>query len=197
MLLRSSSLDFDQPRLYTYSISVLLQALLVICLGKIADHPPHRKIVLLFFAALGSSSAIAFLIFQAPSILCILGVIAVASLGVSFVCFNAFLPDLGRQGPQVRAAHGAWKAAEERHGEAPAGTGGEDERPGLMLPGPEFSEETDQAEGEGNRLLPDLSIMVTTQAAELRDLRKTYISAISRYTSKISLIGEASPLQAH
>ncbi|KAG8990571.1 Autophagy protein 22 [Tulasnella sp. 427] len=94
--------------LYVYSASVAIQALTVISMGGVADHPPHRKLVLLGFAALGSISATLFLPLPSSSPLwplsAFLAILANVSFGASIVALNAYLPSLARSSPEVVAA---------------------------------------------------------------------------------------------
>ncbi|TRM58260.1 autophagy-related protein 22-like protein [Schizophyllum amplum] len=91
--------------LYVNSISVALQALTVISMGGIADHPPHRKRLLLLFAFLGSISAICFLLLPSSApvwwLCAVLGIFANVGFGASTVAMNAYLPELGRNAPSV------------------------------------------------------------------------------------------------
>ncbi|KAF8064306.1 autophagy-related protein 22-like protein [Lyophyllum atratum] len=93
--------------LYVYSISVALQALTVISMGGIADHPPHRKRLLFFFALLGASAATTFLILPSTSPLWFLAaplaVLANVGFGASVVAMNAYLPAFAKESPEVRA----------------------------------------------------------------------------------------------
>ena len=70
---------------------------------------PHRKLLLLFFAALGSVSATLFLALPSTSsvwLLCaLLAILANVSFGASIVALNAYLPSLARGSPEVVEAH--------------------------------------------------------------------------------------------
>ena len=110
--------------LYTYSLSVALQALTVISMGGIADHrepiaslhpylclepspltASHRKPLLLCFAAMGSIAAILFLFLSSSSsawyLSSILAVVANVGFGASVVAMNAYLPSLAEEAPDV------------------------------------------------------------------------------------------------
>ncbi|KAF7416303.1 Autophagy protein 22 [Pleurotus ostreatus] len=93
--------------LYVNSISVALQALTVISMGGIADHPPHRKRLLLSFAFIGATSAILFLLLPSSSSLWLLAaplaMLANVGFGASVVAMNAYLPTLARESPEVQA----------------------------------------------------------------------------------------------
>lgn len=90
--------------MYTFSISVLLQSLVIISMSGAADHGRFRKTLLMWFAIIGSVSTMLFL----PVVpkLYILGaflaIIANTCFGASFVLLNSFLPLLVRNHPSVR-----------------------------------------------------------------------------------------------
>ncbi|KAL5480554.1 ATG22_3 [Sanghuangporus weigelae] len=94
--------------LCVYSISVALQALIVISMGGIADHPPHRKRALVLFAALGSISAMLFLSLPSSSsmwpLAALFAIIANVGFGASVVAMNAYLPTLAREDKEVVSA---------------------------------------------------------------------------------------------
>lgn len=94
--------------LYVYSISVGLQALVVISLGDAADNPIMRKSLLMFFAALGSLAGFLFFFIDSSSatwsLSAILAIVANVALGASGVCLNSFIPSLARTTPKVLAA---------------------------------------------------------------------------------------------
>lgn len=75
-------------------------------MGTIADQPQHRKLLLLAFAALGSTSAILFITLSSSSpvwLLCgLLAALANVSFGASTVVANSYLPTLARSTGQVR-----------------------------------------------------------------------------------------------
>ncbi|KAJ7588060.1 autophagy-related protein 22-like protein [Mycena floridula] len=91
--------------LYVYSISVLLQAIGVISVGGIADHPPHRKRLFMTFALLGSTAAMLFLVLPSTSSVWFLSaplaICANVGFGVSVVAMNSYLPSLARESPDV------------------------------------------------------------------------------------------------
>ncbi|KAF9039263.1 autophagy-type protein 22 [Panaeolus papilionaceus] len=98
-------IDSASFSLYVYSISVALQAITVISMGGIADHPPHRKRLLLGFALLGSSAASTFLVLPSSSPLWYLSALLAMSANVAFgastVAMNAYIPSLAREAPEV------------------------------------------------------------------------------------------------
>ncbi|KAI0072609.1 autophagy-type protein 22 [Panus rudis PR-1116 ss-1] len=98
-------IDTASFSLYTNSISVALQALTVISMGGIADHPPHRKRLLLTFAFSGSIAPIFFLVLPSSSPLwplaALLAIIANVGFGASVVAMNSYLPMLAQNSEEV------------------------------------------------------------------------------------------------
>lgn len=87
--------------MYTFSLSVLLQALLVVSISCAADHGNYRKRLLLVFAFAGAVSTMLFLP-VVPSVYllgALLAIIANTCFGASFVLLNSFLPLLVRHHP--------------------------------------------------------------------------------------------------
>ncbi|KAJ4396906.1 Autophagy protein 22 [Gnomoniopsis smithogilvyi] len=94
--------------MYTFSISVLVQALLVVSISSAADHGQYRKKLLLSFAWIGSSSVMLY-IFISKNLYVLGAVLAIISnvaFGASFVLLNSFLPLLVRYHPSVLFAEG-------------------------------------------------------------------------------------------
>ncbi|KAL5627628.1 hypothetical protein BROUX41_003781 [Berkeleyomyces rouxiae] len=89
--------------MYTFSASVLLQALVVVSISCAADHGTGRKRMLLGFAALGGLSVMSFLFVTSRTYLlgAALTVISNTSFGASFVLLNSFLPLLVRNHPDI------------------------------------------------------------------------------------------------
>ncbi len=90
--------------MYTFSISVLLQALLVVSISTAADHGNYRKRLLLFFAFCGSISTMLFLAVS-PNVYLLGALLAIISntcFGASFVLLNSFLPLLVRHHPKTQ-----------------------------------------------------------------------------------------------
>ena len=90
--------------MYTFSISVLVQALLIISMSGAADHGLYRKSLLLSFAFTGSVATMLFLA-VVPKIYvfgAFLAIISNTSFGASFVLLNSFLPVLVRRHPSLR-----------------------------------------------------------------------------------------------
>jgi UMF1 family MFS transporter len=92
--------------MYTFSISVFVQALLIISMSGAADHGRFRKTLLLWFAFIGSIAMMLFLP-VGPSVYilgAVLAIIANTCYGASFVLLNSFLPLLVRFHPTIRYA---------------------------------------------------------------------------------------------
>ncbi|KAI1333119.1 autophagy-related protein 22-like protein [Xylariaceae sp. FL0255] len=90
--------------MYTFSISVLLQALLVVSISCAADHGNYRKRLLLMFAWVGSFCVMLY-IFVTKEVYILgafLAIISNTSFGASFVLLNSFLPLLVRNHPLVQ-----------------------------------------------------------------------------------------------
>lgn len=89
--------------MYTFSVSVLLQALLVVSISCAADHGNYRKKLLLAFAWIGSCSVMLYLFVSAKVYLlgALLAIISNTSFGASFVLLNSFLPLLVRHHPEI------------------------------------------------------------------------------------------------
>lgn len=90
--------------MYSFSLSVLFQFLVVISISCAADHGNYRKRLLLIFAWMGATATMLFLPIV-PSVYLIgafLGIVANTCLGASFVLLNSFLPLLVRHHPEVQ-----------------------------------------------------------------------------------------------
>ncbi|KAJ5172248.1 hypothetical protein N7492_004841 [Penicillium capsulatum] len=87
--------------LYTFSLSVLVQAILIISMSGAADHGSYRKTLLVIFALIGSIATMLFLVVTPRLYLLggLLAIIANTCFGASFVLLNAFLPVLVRHHP--------------------------------------------------------------------------------------------------
>lgn len=89
--------------LYTFSISVLIQALLIVSMSGAADHGRFRKTFLLALASVGSLSIMLF-IAVVPKIYifgALLAIMGNTCFSASFVLLNSFLPLLVRYHPSV------------------------------------------------------------------------------------------------
>ncbi|KAJ5992871.1 Autophagy-related protein 22-1 [Penicillium sp. IBT 35674x] len=89
--------------LYTFSLSVLVQAVLIISMSGAADHGSYRKKLLVMFAFIGAVATMLFLGIV-PRIYLLGGLLAIVAntcFGASFVLLNSFLPVLVRHHPLV------------------------------------------------------------------------------------------------
>lgn len=93
--------------MYTFSISVLVQALLIISMSGAADHGRFRKTLLLWFAFIGAAATMCFLPIVPKVYLlgAFLAIIANTCFGASFVLLNSFLPLLVRHHPTIQYAY--------------------------------------------------------------------------------------------
>ncbi|KAF2109744.1 autophagy-related protein 22-like protein [Lophiotrema nucula] len=90
--------------LYSFSLAIVVQTLVLISIGAIADYGSNRKRLLLVLSFTGSTACMLF-IFVYPGIYMVglfLTVVSVASLGSSFVLLNSFLPLLVANDPSIR-----------------------------------------------------------------------------------------------
>jgi len=87
--------------MYTFSISVALQSLLVVTMSGAADHGHYRKTLLLAFALVGSLATMLFLPVTpaVPLLGSLCAIIGNICFGASFVLLNSFLPLLVRHHP--------------------------------------------------------------------------------------------------
>jgi MFS transporter, UMF1 family len=90
--------------MYTFSISVLVQALIIISMSGAADHGRSRKTFLLVFAITGAVSTMLFLpvVPRVYLLGALLAIVANTCFGASFVLLNSFLPLLVRHHPSVQ-----------------------------------------------------------------------------------------------
>lgn len=89
--------------MYTFSFSVLIQALLIVSMSGAADHGKYRKLLLLSLAFTGAIATMLF-VFVVPSVYVLGAILAVISntcFGASFVLLNSFLPLLVRHHPSI------------------------------------------------------------------------------------------------
>jgi UMF1 family MFS transporter len=90
--------------MYTFSLSVLVQTILIISMSGAADHGNYRKRLLLIFAFTGAVSTMLFLA-VVPKVYLIgslLAIVSNTSFGASFVLLNSFLPLIVRHHPSVQ-----------------------------------------------------------------------------------------------
>ncbi|KAK5172979.1 Autophagy protein 22 [Saxophila tyrrhenica] len=140
--------------MYTFSISVLLQALLVVTMSGAADHGRYRKKLLLGFAVVGAIATMFWLpvtpsVYLFGSLWAIIGNIC---FGASSVLLNSFLPLLVRNHP---AASGRSVGAVEGH---PA----------------EFEDTSEQAHLRSSDVPPENDIMDSTAALLPSDVQTPY-----------------------
>ncbi|KAF2769103.1 MFS general substrate transporter [Teratosphaeria nubilosa] len=90
--------------MYTFSLSVLLQACVVVTMSGAADHGQYRKMLLIIFAVTGSLATMLFLPVtpKGYALGALLAIIGNICTGASFVLLNSFLPLLVRWHPAVR-----------------------------------------------------------------------------------------------
>ncbi|KAF9267147.1 MFS general substrate transporter [Marasmius fiardii PR-910] len=167
-------IDSASFSLYVYSMSVALQALTVISVGGIADHPHHRKRLLLGFALSGAFSAVLFLALPSSSpvwfLSSCLAIIANVGFGVSVVAMNAYLPSLAKASPTVAQILGEIQEAESNDERVESGARVDD-----------TNEEPDSEQPLIQRLPLD----------KVTKLRSQYETELSRATSRISSMGVA------
>ena len=89
--------------LYTFSLSVLVQSILIISISGAADHGSYRKTLLVVFALIGSIATMLFLAIVPRVYLlgALLAIVANTCFGASFVLLNSFLPVLVRHHPLI------------------------------------------------------------------------------------------------
>lgn len=102
--------------MYTFSISVLLQALVVVTMSGAADHGRYRKAFLVTFAVTGSITTMLFLpvtpaVYWLGSLWAMVGNVCI---GASFVLLNSFLPLLVRHHPAVQLTSDSGEARTSR-----------------------------------------------------------------------------------
>lgn len=90
--------------MYTFSISVLIQTLVIISMSGAADHGKSRKTLLLSFALVGSFATMLFIVIVPKIYLlgALLAIVANTCFGASFVLLNSFLPLLVRHHPSIQ-----------------------------------------------------------------------------------------------
>lgn len=106
--------------MYTFSISVFVQALLVVSISSAADHGQYRKKLLLGFAWVGSCSVMLY-IFVSKNLYLLAALLAIISnvaFGASSVLLNSFLPLLVRHHPKSQLVNepqqvGAWEVNDD------------------------------------------------------------------------------------
>ncbi|KAK7682001.1 hypothetical protein QCA50_014965 [Cerrena zonata] len=172
-------IDTASFSLYVNSMSVALQALTVISLSGIADHPPHRKRLLLGFAFFGAVSATLFFALPSSSPLwplsALLAIFANVGFGVSVVAMNAYLPTLAQQSEEVVKKLEALQNAST---------------PGISSETPDTNVQT-HSDATQEPLLPRDETIPELEHPEGSKLRTEYNSTLSTATSRISAMGIA------
>ncbi|KAF8197141.1 MFS general substrate transporter [Pholiota molesta] len=167
-------IDSASFSLYIYSISVALQAITVISMGGIADHPPHRKKLLLSFAALGSIAATLFLILPSSSpvwyLSALLAMFSNVGFGASIVAMNAYIPSLAREAPEVVKILDQLQALEDTS---------------------MADVDSDPYISTENPAAPLLASSAPADVAKKQELEAEYQAELSRSTSRISSLGIA------
>ncbi|KAI0795848.1 autophagy-type protein 22 [Abortiporus biennis] len=168
-------IDTASFSLYVNSASVALQALTVISMGGIADHPPHRKRLLLSFAFFGAASAILFLALPSSSPIwptsALLGIFANVGFGASVVAMNAYIPTLAQDSEDViQTLHELHEAQ--------------------INVVPQVVDEPESA-GADAPLLPRTLSTDISGNEELTSLHAKYHATLSATTSRISSLGIA------
>ncbi|KAG6848694.1 hypothetical protein H0H93_014822 [Arthromyces matolae] len=173
-------IDSASFSLYVYSISVALQALTVISMGGIADHPPHRKRLLLSFALLGAIPATIFLILPSTSPFWILAaplaIFANVGFGASVVAMNAYLPTLAKESPEVQRI--LFEIEDSSQGVA------------HISHTPTLPDESSE-NPDSPLIRQDTTTTTSLNEHELHTLRIKYDTELSRVTSRISSFGIA------
>ena len=115
--------------MYTFSVSVLIQALVVVSISSAADHGHFRKRLLLGFGWIGGLAVMAYVLVDQSTYLigAILAIVSNTAFGASFVLLNSYLPLLVRHHPDALAArryeqqssHGRVPASESESGSEP------------------------------------------------------------------------------
>lgn len=113
--------------MYTFSLSVLIQAFLIISMSGAADHGNYRKTLLLSFAFTGAVATMLFLP-VVPKVYLLGAALAIISntcFGASFVLLNSFLPLLVRHHPSTQYEPSQFSQSIPEHAEDPSPTGDE------------------------------------------------------------------------
>ncbi|KAI9732951.1 MAG: Autophagy protein 22 [Claussenomyces sp. TS43310] len=107
--------------MYTFSLAVLCQALIVVSFSSMADYGNNRKTLLVVFGFTGGIATMLFLIVfpQIYLLASILVIVGVTCLGSSFVILNSFLPTLAANHPSIR--HGKSEEYESSSSSIPLG----------------------------------------------------------------------------
>lgn len=116
--------------MYTFSISVLIQALVIISMSGAADHGHYRKTFLVIFATMGSIATMCFLP-TVPQVILLGSVFAIVAntcFGAGGVLLNSFLPLLVRHHPELQLEEPAADNSFEYEEEQADGASADDSR---------------------------------------------------------------------
>lgn len=168
--------------MYTFSVSVLIQALLVVSISCAADHGNYRKKLLLAFAWIGGPAVMCYIFISKEIYLlgALLTIISNTSFGASFVLLNSFLPLLVRYHPEVIEANVATPDPTYSHLESRA-----PEEPADGSEASLFTSSSPLLAEEGQRLKPTAThAEITSKELQL----STRISAIGIGTGYIAAL---------
>ncbi|KAF1811268.1 MFS general substrate transporter [Eremomyces bilateralis CBS 781.70] len=161
--------------LYVFSISVAVQAILIVSVSGAADHGRFRKSFLLGFGFAGAIATMLFLPVGSSMILiaALLAILSNTCFGASWVLLNSFLPLLVRHHPDIHAANEAEQQAREQD---------ETTRPLVHVEDEEVEEAEDEAADTSTAaLLPSTTSPPTTSDRSKTSLELnigTHISAL-------------------
>lgn len=104
-ILGSYYIDTSSFALYTFSLSVLVQTLVVISMSGAADRGKFRKKLMVWFGIIGAIATCGFLFVNASHYLvpAVLAIVANSCFGAVTVCGNSFLPVLVNSHPETLA----------------------------------------------------------------------------------------------
>ncbi|PKY02909.1 MFS general substrate transporter [Aspergillus campestris IBT 28561] len=168
--------------MYTFSLSVFVQAILIVSMSGAADHGNHRKMLLVTFALIGSIATMLFLSVT-PSVYLLASLFAIVAntcFGASFVLLNSFLPLLVRHHPSLSEENDnevapSSSAGSDTHGANNSRHIGSDETALLLQP---------------DRVDHGASVGATAQPTSMRTSRELSLSTrISSYGIGIGYIG--------
>ncbi|CAG8679339.1 32941_t:CDS:2, partial [Racocetra persica] len=100
----ASFIDTSSYSLYIISISILVQTILFVSCGSLADHGNMQKIFALFYGLIGAITTILFITVTNPQLYLLAGVFAIISnccYGASNVFTIAYIPIFARNHPKV------------------------------------------------------------------------------------------------
>jgi UMF1 family MFS transporter len=125
--------------MYTFSISVFIQFLLIISMSGAADHGSYRKTLLIAFATTGAAACMLFLPITPQVILlgALFAIVANTCFGASSVLLNSFLPLLVRNHPDVRGPEQDYSGATTESGSPEEEDSARNEAPPLLNSGPD------------------------------------------------------------